>query len=99
MTSAILAYLHPSHRVPQFAGDYQTALPYIRDAFERALTDIAALIPTEARDAVISLIRCLCDPDPRLRGSLAPTTSDRFFMERVVSAFDLLARKAEYRLF
>jgi len=45
----------------------------------------------------MQLIRCLCDPDPKRRGFLdAPSV--QFDLQGIISKFDLLATKAEYRL-
>jgi serine/threonine protein kinase len=99
ITPLVLAKLHIHHRPMSWTGDYRTALPYVRDAFEQALVDIEASIPIEVRPRVVEILRWLCEPDPRRRGHPKDLDGHQFNLERIISAFNLLAAKAEYRVF
>lgn len=91
-------HVHPQHSMMQWPHDYRTVLPYIKQAFEDALLEVEKNIPASVRPEIMEIVRWLCEPDPKRRGH--PTDLDRsqFNLERVVSAFDLLATKAEYSL-
>ena len=69
-----------------------------RDAFERSLDEIRLSIPSQVQNEIIEIIRFLCEPDPKRRGHPADLDGSQFNLERVISAFDLMATKAEYGL-
>ena len=73
-------------------------LPYVQEAFERAVEEIEAAIPREVQNGILPIIRYLCDPDPRRRGHPEDLGCNQFSLERVISAFDLIATRAEYGL-
>ena len=73
-------------------------LPYIRHAFEQALTDLERDIPTSVRPKIIEVLRWLCDPDPKRRGHPTDLGRSQFNLERIISAFNLLASRAEFGL-
>ena len=99
MTAVLQSKIHPAHSWLQWTGDYRSVLPYIRDAFEQALIEIESSVPQAVRPQVMEMIRWLCEPDPKRRGH--PTDLDRsqFNLERIISAFNVLATKVEYGLF
>ena len=88
--------LHPTHNWQHWHGTYEDVLPYVRDAFGRSVGRISTQIPEPIRDRVAALIRCLCEPDPMLRGH--PTTVARvgspYSLDRIVTELDLLSRRA-----
>lgn len=98
MTAAILKHLHPDHKPFKWPHDYRAALPYVRNAFEQAIESVKTDIPEAIQPKIVGIIRYLCDPDPQRRGHPHNTTSGRFNLERTVSAFNLLAAKAEHGL-
>jgi serine/threonine protein kinase len=98
VTAGWTHYLDPAHRWQLCAGRYRMALPYVRDAFGKAVEDIRKMIPAAIQDQLTTAIRELCDPDPQLRGHPLNRNSDQYSLERYVSLFDLLAKKAEYGL-
>ncbi|MBU6401639.1 MAG: protein kinase [Verrucomicrobia bacterium] len=98
LTASILSHLHGDHRPGRWPHDYRSVLPYVRDAFEGALETIALSIPPEVRSHVITTIRCLCDPDPRLRGDQIGGHGSQFNLERIISRFDVLATRAQHGL-
>jgi hypothetical protein len=98
MTALWRSKLHPSHSPLKWTQDYRSVLPYIRDAFERSLDEIRLSIPSQVQNGIIEIIRYLCEPDPKRRGHPADLDGSQFNLERVISAFDLMATKAEYGL-
>ncbi len=100
MTALLGAFLDPKFRWDQWGGSFEEALPYVRAAFDKALENISPWLPEPHRPELLSMIRELCDPDPRLRGH---STNRRFgrnpySLERYVSALNLLATRAEVAL-
>ena len=98
MTGLLQSKVPPSHSPVAWQHDYRSVLPYIRDAFEQALDDIKPSIPPSVQGPVTNIIRCLCEPDPRRRGHPSENPTSQFGLERIISAFDLLASKVEYGL-
>lgn len=100
MTAWIRAELDDTHAWTAWAGTYDEALPYVRAAFDRVVEALKPDIPSEARDDIVTTIRELCDPDPGLRGHPLNRTrsGNRYSLERYVSKFNLLARRAELGL-
>lgn len=98
-TTAMLAHeLHESHRWRDWGGTFDEALPYIRDAFGRVIGCFASQVAgARLRDDLVPVIEQLCDPDPRRRGLPAGIAgrSSRYSLERYVSKFDAMARRAE----
>jgi serine/threonine protein kinase len=95
----VLSKLPDSHHPRKWRGTFADVLPIVRAATYDAISDVVTILPEELRSGARSLLEWLCDPDPRLRGH--PTTKaqrvgDPFALERIISAADLLARKAEY---
>lgn len=101
MTGLLLSKVHESHHWKTWGGSFDEVLPYLREAFGRSITEFEQSVPFELRSEISTAIRQLCDPDPRLRGN--PLTragvGNNYSIERYVSLFDLLARKAEAHLF
>lgn len=92
--------LHPRQNWANWAGTYQEVLPYLRDAFGRAVETVSATVPEELRDRVTALLRMLCEPDPHRRGHPKAQTGmgNPYSLDRVVTELDLLSRHAEVRL-
>ncbi len=75
--------------------------PTFKQAFEEALLELEHDIPVAVRTDIIQIIRWLCEPDPKRRGhptDLNEMHGSQFSLQRVISAFDLLAAKAEHGL-
>ncbi len=98
LNAVLYPKLDPAHRWLHWHHDYRTVLPYVRHAFEEALSEVARDIPLSVRAKVMEVLRWLCDPDPKRRGHPTDLGISQFNLERVISAFDLLATKAEYKV-
>jgi serine/threonine protein kinase len=103
MNAVLHKLINSAHKPGIWPHDYRTALPYVRDAFGRAITEIESIIPESVRSEVLVAIKQLCEPDPKLRGhpNNRPGTNqaqNQFGLERYVSLFESLATKAEIGL-
>jgi len=99
-TALLRKELHFSHTWRRWPDTYGAVLPYVRDAFGRVVDSVKAQSPEEVRPDMLLSIRELCEPDPALRGHPLNRLGqgDQFSLERYISRFDLLARRAELGL-
>ena len=87
-------------RPSNWTQTYEHVLPFVRAAHEQAIEDFEKNIPVEIRSSIGECVRQLCDPDPLLRGhpkNRGPH-SNPYSLERYISRFDLLTRKAEWQM-
>ncbi len=103
MTAAILTKLGQAQHPSVWTGDYESALPYLKEAFDLAVRDFQSKVqaindgPVLAKD-LTQIVRELCEPDPTRRGDpnlLASKETNHFSLERYVSRLNALAYKAE----
>ena len=98
-TPLIAAELDPAFHWRTWPRDYRNVLPYVREAFDRVMTQMAEFVDSSWGSELISTLRELGDPDPFVRGnSRVPEGPLRYALERYVSIFDRLARDAEIQL-
>ena len=86
---------------PETWGDsYRKVLPHIRDAHDKAFQEFESRLPDQIRFHMGQAVRQLCEPDPLLRGHprTRAESGSPYSLQRYVSMFDLLARKAEWHL-
>lgn len=98
MTALLMNELPASHRWHNWSGTFSAVLPFLRDAFDRAVTAFAQQVPEEFRADVEATVRQLCDPNPDLRGhprERAMRHGNPHSLDRYVAQLDLLARRAE----
>ncbi len=101
-TALLLHEMDPAYADWQhFNGNVDDAKLHLRDAFGKALAKIQIDIPETCRADVIPIIQQLCDPDPSLRGHPGEKRGSlsQFSLERYVTRFDLLLKRAEVGLF
>ena len=100
MTALVQAELPAAYHWSRWNGEYAAVLPHLRHALANAILKVESLIPLELRSPIAQIIHQLCDPDPDVRGH--PTErlghGNRLSLERYVSQFNLLARRAEIML-
>lgn len=98
LTSLIHGHLAVSHRWQNWGDSYANVLPYVRQAFNKAMSDIEAQVKPSLWASTGRIVRELCDPDPSVRGhprARAQKNGNPYALDRYVSEFDLLARRAE----
>ncbi len=81
--------------------NFENDLPYLRQAFFEAVTDLEGNIAKKAGKLtadIICLVKELCEPDPALRGDPHLRKNNQYELERYISRLNLLAAKAEYEL-
>ena len=103
MTHVLFSRLDQEHHHNKWDGTYSEVLPYLSRAFSRLIADIKDWKHPlwQHSDEIAPLISQLCNPDFRDRGhpkNFAGRHS-RYSLERYVSIFDRLAKRAEYSLF
>jgi serine/threonine protein kinase len=97
MTALLARDLHPSHGWLAWGGTYRDVLPHVRDAFGRVVNNLKLILHPDDRDRIVSIVRELCEPDPRLRGHPKDrnTPALQYSLRRYIARFDWLARRAE----
>lgn len=101
MTHLLFAEMPRDQLPDKWNGSYRDVLPYVRDAFGRAIERFSKSVPAPVKEEVVAAVRELCEPDPKLRGHARDRRSvhNRYSSERYVSLFNRLAARAEYGRF
>lgn len=97
-TSVLLrTELREDHVWLNWTASFAEVLPYVRHAFERVLVRLADSFDPEAATALTLIVQELCEPDPPLRGHPMNRglLKDQYSLERYISSFDSLSRRAE----
>lgn len=68
ITESIMAQLDPQHHWTRWASEYEEVLPYLQEAFGRAIEEMEPRLPKEVRDYILPFVQQLCNPDLSMRG-------------------------------
>ena len=85
-------------RHTEFAGDYSEVVPHLIEAHELIIpTMLQGSVPQSLLNETVQLVTCLCHPDPARRGHSKNIQfkNNQFGLERVISKFELLAKRAK----
>ena len=97
MTHLLFTRLDENHSFNKWKGNtYSELLPYL----ERVFSEIIREFQVDLSEEIAKLVKQLCNPNPRRRGHPRniDTDGNKYSLERYVSIFDRLARKAEWTL-
>ena len=104
MTPLIIAKLRDEHRPDSWSGIFEEVLPYLTQAFAEVLEVVKRAITSVTGDEDMSerltrQITYLCEPDPSHRGNPVDhqEVGNPSSLRRFVSAFNLIATRAEWR--
>ena len=99
-TQLLFDKLRWEHHHSQWTGSYREVLPYVRVAFDSVLKELATESASFYGDDLEAIVRQLCEPDPHLRGHPKNRAAGRnqHSLERYISWFELLSRRAEFKL-
>jgi len=99
-TTIIKGHLRPEHQWTDWTGSYEDVLPFLREATDAVIEETSECIPSEHRDKLISCIRYLLEPEPKLRNHPRNRAGHGgvYGLERFISDFNLIAKKAEMSL-
>jgi hypothetical protein len=97
MNALLKTELHPNHVWSNWRGSYIEVLPYLRDAFGRAVERIRVSCPSAVARRVCNLVEQLCEPDVTERGHPGTKIAGRqtYALDHVVTELDLLSRRAQ----
>lgn len=97
LTHLILSRIDRSHRHENWSGTYREVLPYLRQAQSEVYRELRQYIPVGFSDEITEIVKQLCELDPSRRGhpKNAIYRGNQFSLERYITRFDLLAKKAE----
>jgi eukaryotic-like serine/threonine-protein kinase len=106
MTKLVFDNMDRAFRPKRFGGNwsgtFEEALPYVRHAFELAVSEFAKQVGNRELAAKLSVIvRQLCEPDTGLRGHPRDRSSGRntFSLYRYIGEFNTLANRAEAKFY
>jgi len=108
-TIAIFSKLGGISKEELIPNSFIRHLPYIREAFFEAVEDLRKIIVEDLRkiikvkaeeltDEIISIVLELCEPDPNRRGNPVKRKTIQFDLEKYVSKFDRIAKRAYYQI-
>lgn len=89
--------LPPAFYPRAWTRNYSDALPALRSSTYSVVDKIIATSPGSLRPAIKEMLLWLCEPDPSARGhpdTVTQAFGDRYSLERIISAADVLAKKA-----
>ncbi len=100
MTHLLLERLNKKHHYKNWGGTYSDVLPYLQHAFVQIIRELRIELPAGFAGDIAELVKQLCNPDLELRGhpKNIKYRGNRYSLERYVSIFDYLAKRAEYSL-
>lgn len=99
MTPLIRSKLPEAFTWQNWGGTYEEVLPYLRDAFQLVVEDYRQALPPALQNDLPEIVSQLCEPDPKQRGHPKNRrTVNSYSLERFVSRFNLLAKRAELKL-
>jgi hypothetical protein len=100
INALIAKHLAPDYHPKNWIGPYDAVLPYLQEAFAKALRELSAHVPADVREDVTEVVAQLCEPDPAKRGHPLNRVghTQQHGLERYISRFNVLATKAELRL-
>jgi len=84
--------------------DFYADLPFYQEGFTYALNNLNNEIKKYSNDLcrdIMPLVKMLCEIDPYKRGHIENrrTNINQYSLERFISSFDFLAKKAEYKFY
>jgi serine/threonine protein kinase len=95
-----MARLAEAHRPGNWGATYPEVMPHVQASMIEALQELSVDFPKRFRPDLVSLVLDLCHPDPSLRGRVGnggKSTIDLLWLQRFVSRFDILEKKARVR--
>ena len=97
MTHLLIKRVDSSHHYSEWGDGYDEVLPYLQNIFAQIVRELSQNVPRDFARDITTLVRQLCNPDPRERGHPKNMTAGtKYSLERYVSKFDLLAKRAEW---
>jgi len=100
MQALVYDELDPSLRWDAWSGPYSDVEPALRDATDRAIARVLAVVPDWARPHLKPLLAGLCDPNPQTRNAMNARflNVSNYELGRVITLLDRLRSMAILRL-
>ncbi len=100
MTHMLLCKIDENHHPRKWNGTYSDVLPYLQKEFTEVLRELRKTIQEDYAEDIANVVEQLCNLDPKKRGHPKShiQRGSQYSLERYVSIFDRLAKKAEYSL-
>ncbi|WP_285137798.1 hypothetical protein [Microbacterium sp. lyk4-40-TSB-66] len=101
MNAMLGRVLDPQLHWRKYGDSYQTVLPYLEEAYSRIVAKLEEKLTSSAGRDVVRIVAYLCEPDYEKRGhpgARKQAYGSPYGLERVISDFDLAARRAAARV-
>ncbi len=100
MSHRLFSKLDETYHFDNWGEPYKTVLPHLQNVFCQAVRELKTEIRATSAEEIAQCVEQLCNPNPDSRGHPVNIRQgfDQYGLNRYVSKFDLLARKAEYAL-
>lgn len=98
MSALLTKHIPVDFRAERWRGEYKEIIPYLENAFSKALDEFSLNIKDdEIKKELSQLVRYLCNPFPEKRGHPKNIISsgDSYGMERFISKLNILKHKVE----
>ena len=98
LTHELLGRLDEQHHYKFWGRDYAEVLPYLQQALTQIIREFGQSVQSNCNGELTETIRQLCNLDPKDRGHPRNRkyNGSQYSLERYVSLFDRLARRAEW---
>jgi serine/threonine protein kinase len=96
MTPLIIKRIPEDFCYWKWHGSFFDVMPYLINAYQDVLLELEEQLPEKLRSDLLNIVAQLCHPNPNKRGNRSGV--DPYSMERYITWFDLLARRAEIYL-
>ncbi len=96
----VLSKLAEPYRPSNWGDSYELVIVHIQAAIAEALAELSSDFPERFRTELTDIVRDLCHPDPTKRGRTGvelKISTGQLWLERYVSRFDILEKKARIR--
>ncbi|NLN58228.1 MAG: protein kinase family protein [Gammaproteobacteria bacterium] len=101
MTSLLAKNINKDFKWSKWRGAYKDVTAYVLEAFNSSITEFKSQIENETlRDELGKMVEYLCFPIPEKRGHPRSIylKGNQYSMERFISRFDYLSKKAKFKL-
>ncbi|MCY3615741.1 MAG: protein kinase [Bacteroidetes bacterium] len=100
MSHRLLSELDDTYHFKKWGEPYETVLPHLQNVFCQAIRDLKTKIKSASAEEIAQCVKQLCDPNPDSRGHPVNIRLgfNQYGLDRYISKFDLLARRAEHTL-
>lgn len=97
MNAIVRKFIPTGKDAVSWRGTYREVFPFIRNAYDETFASIEECFEGGQGEAIFTIVRELCEPDPHLRGNPGcKSTWDRYAVQKYVSRLGNIKMRAVY---